>query len=308
VPIPNVPVKILRRCMSRLVVRSGDSHKALMSKAKSPAKVVPVEHDYDSTEGVRAAVLAAKAGDELAAETLARRLSWILAGEISFSESELDELIGVAESGWNSILSDAQCHPDDMFQYAVDILWDDEGALIADNASDASGWMLRAAEGDHPDAQLEVGRLYLDGVGLKQSTPLAIEWFKKAAKDKDNAEHAEFFLSEIKKKSGKAPAKTPATKKAAAKKPAAKVVKKAASAKKAPAKAVKAPAKKPAAKPAAKKAAVKKPVATKTKVVAKPVKAVAKKIAKSAVKKAATKVVAKAVKPAAKKKAPAKRK
>lgn len=292
--------------MSRLVVRSGDSHKTLMSKAKSPAQVAPVEHDYDSTEGVRAAVQAAKAGDELAAETLARRLSWILAGEISLSESELDELIGVAESGWNSILSASQCHPDDMFQYAVDILWDDEGALIPENAPDAAGWMLRAAEGGHPDAQLEVGRLYLDGVGLKQSTPLAIEWFKKAAKDEDNAEHAEFFLSEIKKKSGKAPVKKVATKKVAAKKPAAKVVKKAASAKKAPAaKAVKVSAKKTVAKkPVAKKVAAGKPAAKKAKAVAKPVKTVAKKVAKPAAKKVATK----AVKPAAKKKAPAKRK
>lgn len=284
--------------MSRLVERSGDSHNTLMSKAKSPAKNAPVDHDYDSTEGVRAAVLAAKAGDELAAETLARRLSWILAGEISFSESELDELIGVAESGWNSILSASQCHPDDMFQYAVDILWDDAGELIADNASDAAGWMLRAAEGGHPDAQLEVGRLYLDGVGLKQSTPLAIEWFKKAATDKDNAEHAEFFLSEIKKKSGKAPAKKAATKKVAAKK---------APAKKTAAKADKkaAPAKKaPAAKVVSKKPVAKKAVAKKAKVVAKPVKAVAK----PAVKKVAAKVVAKAVKPAAKKKAPAKKK
>lgn len=282
--------------MSRLVERTCDSHNTLMSKAKITATTAPVEHDYDSTEGVRAAVLAAKKGDELAAETLARRLSWILAGEISLSEAELDELIGVAESGWNSILSASQCHPDDMFQYAVDILWDDAGELISDNASDAAGWMLRAAEGGHPDAQLEVGRLYLDGVGLKQSTPLAIEWFKKAATDKDNAEHAEFFLSEIKKKSGKAPAKKAVTKKPAAK-----------SAKKAPAK--KAASKTTAAKkPVAKKAAVKKPAAKKAKVVAKPAKAVAKKIAKPAVKKVAAKVVAKAVKPAAKKKVAAKRK
>jgi TPR repeat protein len=284
-----------------------------MSKAKSPSKAASVEHDYDSTEGVRAAVQAAKKGDTLAAETIARRLSWILAGEVTLSETEFDELILVAESGWDAILSDSQCHPDDMFQYAVDILWDDAGELIPENASDAAAWMLRAAEGEHPDAQLEVGRLYLDGVGLKQSTPLATEWFKKAAKDKDNAEHAEFFLSEIKKKSGKASAKKAATKKVVAKKPAAKVASKKPAAKPVKKAAKKAPAKKVVAKvaakkPVAKKAAVKKPVAKKTKVVAKPVKVAAKKAVKPVAKKVAAKVVAKTAKPAAKKKAPAKRK
>lgn len=173
---------------------------------KSPAVATPaIDHDYDSPEGVRSALKAALAGDITAAETLARRLSWIIAGESPYSEAEIESLIGVAESGWNSILGHPECHPEDMYQFAVDILWDDEGGLIIENAENGAAWMLRSAEGGLPDAQLEVGRFYYEGVGLKQSDKLAAEWFKKASSDKLNAEHASFFLSEIAKKSGKAP-------------------------------------------------------------------------------------------------------
>lgn len=277
-----------------------------MSRKSKAVETPAIDHDYDSPEGVRAALKAALAGDITAAETLARRLSWIIAGESPYSEAEIESLIGVAESGWNSILGHPECHPEDMYQFAVDILWDDEGGLIIENAENGAAWMLRSAEGGLPDAQLEVGRFYYEGVGLKQSDKLAAEWFKKASSDKLNAEHASFFLSEIKKKAGKASAKKAPAKKAVAKKPAAKVVKKA------PAKTAKAPAKKAAVKKPVAKAPAKKVVAKKS---AKPVakaKVVAKAKAKAPVKPAAKPVVKK--KPAAKvaakpvKKAPAKRK
>lgn len=263
-----------------------------MSSEKSPVH----EHDYDSAPGVRIAMKAAKSGDREVARTLARRLSYIIAGDSDFSPVELDQLIGIAEAGWNEILSSKNCSSDDMYQYAMDILWDDDGAVIAENAADGAGWMLRAAELGNPDAQLEVGRFYLEGVGLPKDQDLAAEWFAKAALDELNAEHAHYFLGEIKKNS-----RSPFTKKAAVAKP----VKK---------KPAKAPARKPVAKKtAAKKTAVKKPAAAK-KVAAK--KPVAKPVAKKAVKAVAKKkpvakkagpVVKKAAKPAVKKKTAAKK-
>lgn len=192
-----------------------------MSKKSTAVTTSVLDHDYDTPEGVRAALKAARQGDLSASETLARRLSWIIAGEAPYSDDEIEQLIGVAESGWNSILGRPDCHPEDMYQFAIDILWDDSGDLIADNAENGAAWMLRAAEGNLPDAQLEVGRLYFEGVGVKQSDALAAEWFKKASSDKLNAEHAGFFLDQISKKSGKkksAPVAKKPAKKAAAKK------------------------------------------------------------------------------------------
>jgi hypothetical protein len=65
--------------------------------------------------------------------------------------------------------------------YAVAMLyWQGEGVAV--DYRQAHGWLLKAAELGHADAQAKLGFLYADGKGVVQDHQKAFEWFSKAAK------------------------------------------------------------------------------------------------------------------------------
>lgn len=56
-----------------------------------------------------------------------------------------------------------------------------EGVGVAQNRSEAAEWLRKAAEQGHPMAQLELGRAYQSGTGVKQDAVEAYKWLHIAA-------------------------------------------------------------------------------------------------------------------------------
>ena len=56
--------------------------------------------------------------------------------------------------------------------------------LDVQSAAEAAGWLSEAADEDHPKAQLALGRLYRDGVGLPRDPAMGAIYFRKAADQK----------------------------------------------------------------------------------------------------------------------------
>ena len=54
-------------------------------------------------------------------------------------------------------------------------------------------WLRRAAEQEHPDAMIELGRRYLEGNGVDRDRDAAVNWWRKAALEKKNLKAAQLL-------------------------------------------------------------------------------------------------------------------
>ena len=67
------------------------------------------------------------------------------------------------------------------------------------NYSEAYKWFKKSASQKYVDAQFEIGNLYANGNGVKQSDKDAISWYEKAAEQGSNK--AKFYLGKTYEKS-----------------------------------------------------------------------------------------------------------
>ncbi len=74
-------------------------------------------------------------------------------------------------------------------------------SLVKNDSKKAYEWYLLASEQNLSSAQIEIGFLYKNGIGLEQDFQQAIKWFTKAAKsgDLEAQEHIKNLSDDLKK-------------------------------------------------------------------------------------------------------------
>lgn len=79
-------------------------------------------------------------------------------------------------------------------QYRLGFVLDDPSTM--DNQpAEAAKWLEMAAKAGHVDAQLRLGRMYLEGRGVHVSVRQAVEWLSQAAFPKDDAQGRESMMA-----------------------------------------------------------------------------------------------------------------
>lgn len=66
-------------------------------------------------------------------------------------------------------------------QYTVGMMYL-KGEGVEKDEKEGAGWMLKAAEQDHPYGIYKMGELYEKGIGVAKDPSLSAEWYKRAAK------------------------------------------------------------------------------------------------------------------------------
>lgn len=70
-----------------------------------------------------------------------------------------------------------------------------EGKGMKANPEDAAYWFRKAAQNGHAPSQLAIAHCFMDGIGVQQDSRIAAEWFWRAA-EQGNAEAA-FYLARM---------------------------------------------------------------------------------------------------------------